>query len=623
MARALSAQPGFAWLDSNRTESRDGRFSFLAARPVEEIRVPFGDPAPFSALHQVTRRSEPSTEGPRPSEVPSWIGYVAYDAFWSAPTRGRPRLERGNEPVVLFRRYPALLAIDHENGDGWIVGDDREACDDLESLLRSEGSARGSKPPDIGDVVVDEARLHRRAIERALAHIADGEVYEVNLARRWSASFRGDPLALWQAMRAASRVPLGLFLDGGDHSVLACTMERFIQWDATNRRLVSRPIKGTIRREPTDDGASERLRADPKERAEHSMIVDLMRNDLGRVAETGSVRVEAPMVVEPYTGLYHLVSTVSCTTRSEVTIPELLEATFPPGSVTGAPKLRALELIESLERHPRGIYCGALGFIDREGGLSLAVAIRTATVSDGRVSYWAGGGIVEASDPDREVAETELKARVFLDAVESLRGSTMEEAEEILSFWFGELDARGCASREQRERWWTKSEDFDQTIRSRFSGIYDSIVAGKRESWRNAPRTALAYVIVLDQFSRNMFRGTPKMFAADALAREACREGLDSGFDAELAFDERVFFYLPLEHSEDIRDHQRCLRVFRALLESAPESSRPDAEYYLDFAERHRVIIERFGRYPHRNETLGRPSTEEELEFLSQPGSSF
>lgn len=150
------------------------------------------------------------------------------------------------------------------------------------------------------------------------------------------------------------------------------------------------------------------------------MIVDLMRNDLGRIATIGTVEVEKPLLVEPFSGLYHLVSTVHCRTRDGVGLAEILEATFPPGSVTGAPKLRALEIIEELEQHPRGVYCGALGFIDRAGGLSLAVAIRTGVVRGGRVVYWAGGGIVEASDPARELAETELKARVFLDAVGSL-----------------------------------------------------------------------------------------------------------------------------------------------------------------------------------------------------------
>lgn len=427
VARRLSTEPGFVWLDSNRSESTDGRYSFLAAWPSEETRVAFGVEAPFSALGELSRRAAtPNADGPKPNEVPAWIGYIAYDACWSHPVRGRPRFEREPRPAVLFRRYPALLAIDHQARETWIVGDDRAAAE----VFRSRLEATTDPPPvtpSIGAIEVDDAASHREAIEKALAYIGMGEVYEVNIARRWSSAFDGDPFELWQAMRVASRVPLGMFLDAGDHSVLACTMERFLHWDAESRALVTRPIKGTIRREATDDGASQRLSADPKERAEHSMIVDLMRNDLGRVAEIGTVKVQAPLSVEPFTGLYHLVSTVGCVTRPEVSLEAILEATFPPGSVTGAPKIRALEIIEELERHPRGIYCGALGFIDHEGGLSLAVAIRTATVAEGRVSYWAGGGIVEASDPDREVAETELKARVFLDAIATLRGDSEHE----------------------------------------------------------------------------------------------------------------------------------------------------------------------------------------------------
>ena len=422
VARRLSAESGFAWLDSNRSESTDGRYSFLAAWPSEEIRVEFGAKAPFAALRGVGRgTSEANPQGLKPSEVPAWIGYIAYDAFWSAPARGQPRFDRNHAPIMLFRRYPALLAIDHEDGETWVLGDDRGAVKAFRARLERL-TDRKSSLPSVGAIDVDDAATHREAIKKALDYIGMGEVYEVNVARRWSASFEGNALELWQAMRVASRVPLGMFLDGGDHAVLACTMERFIHWDAKSKTLVTRPIKGTIRREATDDGASQRLRADPKEQAEHSMIVDLMRNDLGRVAQTGTVKVDAPLIVEPFTGLYHLVSTVSCTTRPEVSLEAVLEATFPPGSVTGAPKIRALEIIEELEQHPRGVYCGALGFIDHDGGLSLAVAIRTATVAEGRVCYWAGGGIVEASDPDREVAETELKAKVFLDAVAMLQG---------------------------------------------------------------------------------------------------------------------------------------------------------------------------------------------------------
>jgi uncharacterized protein (DUF924 family) len=195
--------------------------------------------------------------------------------------------------------------------------------------------------------------------------------------------------------------------------------------------------------------------------------------------------------------------------------------------------------------------------------------------------------------------------------------------EDVLDFWFGELNEFGCSSPEHRKRWWTKSDAFDDAIKSHFLHEYEAVVAAERETWRNTERGALAYIIVLDQFSRNMFRGAPEMFAADELSREACREGLDAGFDTELAFDERVFFYLPLEHSESIADHLRCHEIFERLLESAPEDLEADAKYYLDYASQHRAIVERFGRYPHRNETLGRASTPEETEFLKEPGSSF
>jgi anthranilate/para-aminobenzoate synthase component I len=262
---------------------------------------------------------------------------------------------------------------------------------------------------------------HGRAIEAALEHIARGDIYQVNLARRWMAGWEGDPLALFLAMREASPVPLGFYVGAGDHAVLALTMETFLDWEGLGGRLATRPIKGTIARGADAIADARALRADPKEHAEHAMIVDLMRNDLGRVAATVSVKVERLMEVEPYAGLSHLVSTVACTTREGVTLDDVLAATFPPGSVTGAPKVRAMEIIDALEPHPRRVYCGAVGMIDRAGGARFAVAIRTAQVRAGTVTYHAGGGLVAASVVEREIAETELKARVFLDAVASLR----------------------------------------------------------------------------------------------------------------------------------------------------------------------------------------------------------
>jgi anthranilate/para-aminobenzoate synthase component I len=421
LALRLADLPGLTWLDGE-ARHRDGRFSFLGAAPVERIELPLSAREPLAALD----RLEPVTQheaddvissAPLSSEVPRWIGYVAYDACLAEKQQ---RLARPGDRLALsFARYDALIALDHRRHLAFVVGDDRAACQRLLRLLARR--QRQVPRARIGAVGVAPAEQHRRTIAAALDHIAAGDVYQVNLARCWCAAFEGAPLALFLALRAASSVPFGFYHDDGARVSMSRTMERFLRWDRAAGTLLSRPIKGTIARHgDRDRQEAEALCSDDKERAEHAMIVDLMRNDLGRVAEVGSVHVPEVMAVEPYARLSHLVSSVTCRTRSETTLRQVLEATFPPGSVTGTPKLRAIEIIEQLEGVPRDVYSGAVGFVDRAGGLSLAVAIRTAIAEPGLVRYFAGGGIVEASRIEHEIAETELKARVFLDAVAAL-----------------------------------------------------------------------------------------------------------------------------------------------------------------------------------------------------------
>ena len=438
-AYALAHRPGLAWLDGDGSAA-EGRFSYVASDPVELCVRTLGDPRPLEALRTLSPADDRDA-GPT-LRVPRWIGHIGYDAVWSAqpgPPRGErllggrcitPRIARDTSAQVLrFARYDAVIAVAHGDATAWICADDQAACDRLRARLHT-----GPRLPldfVVRNVQAPPAAAHLEAIRAALEHIRAGDIYQVNLARRWTASLDGASretaaLGLYGAMRHASPVPLGAYLDGGDHSVLACTMERFLDWDGAT--LTTRPIKGTLARRGGDDAQeASTLRADAKEQAEHTMIVDLMRNDLGRVAVTGTVRVKRLLEVEPYAQLSHLVSTVTCTTRAGTQLGDVLEATFPPGSVTGAPKRRAIELIEALEPVPRGVYCGALGFVDRRGGLSLAVAIRTAVARAGSVVYHAGGGLVLASDPERELAETELKARAFLDA--ATPGASAQEPE--------------------------------------------------------------------------------------------------------------------------------------------------------------------------------------------------
>jgi anthranilate/para-aminobenzoate synthase component I len=218
-------------------------------------------------------------------------------------------------------------------------------------------------------------------------------------------------------MRALSPVPFGFYAETPACTLLGRSMERFLRYTPRDRRIWTSPIKGTIAHRGDTAGEAQRLLADPKEHAEHAMVVDLMRNDLSRVSEAGSVQVRELMAVQPFAGLSHLVSTIEGRVRERMGLGALLHEVFPPGSVTGAPKRSATQIIEELELSARGPYTGAVGFVDRSGGLSLAVAIRTAVVLAGEVRYHAGGGIVIDSDPERETQETDLKAQVFLRAL--------------------------------------------------------------------------------------------------------------------------------------------------------------------------------------------------------------
>jgi uncharacterized protein (DUF924 family) len=196
-------------------------------------------------------------------------------------------------------------------------------------------------------------------------------------------------------------------------------------------------------------------------------------------------------------------------------------------------------------------------------------------------------------------------------------------AERVLRLWFGELDERGRADAEHTARWWKKDPAFDESLRQQFASEHAAVAAGQREAWLATPRGRLATIIVLDQLSRNMYRSTPRMFAFDARALEVAKSAIEQQDDRRLCTDERTFLYIPLMHSEDLATQQRSVQLFTQFCEELDDELRKRITYNLDFAIQHRDIIARFGRFPHRNEVLGRSSTQAELEFLKQPGSAF
>jgi para-aminobenzoate synthetase component 1 len=252
-------------------------------------------------------------------------------------------------------------------------------------------------------------------LKRVKGYIAAGDIYQVNLSQRLSLEWSGDPFSLYSRLISITPAPFSSFMDFGPYQIISNSPERFLK--VSGKQIETCPIKGTKARGKTDEEdrrIQESLRRDKKELAEHIMIIDLERNDLGKICETGSVTVEDAMRIETLPHLHHMVSTVKGRLRDEVTLSECLRACFPGGSITGAPKVRAMEIIDEVEPTPRGVYTGAIGYIDLSGNMDMAMAIRTAITTENRLQINVGGGIVADSIPEREYDETILKADSFL-----------------------------------------------------------------------------------------------------------------------------------------------------------------------------------------------------------------
>ncbi len=256
------------------------------------------------------------------------------------------------------------------------------------------------------------------AVKTVIEYIKAGDIYQANLSQRFEAGCKGDPYGLFLELFKRNPAPFFAFVQAGDHQVVSTSPERFIHWDGT--RIETRPIKGTIRRGedgPEDERLGRELLNSTKDDAELSMIVDLMRNDLGRVARGGSVAVKEHKRLEPYDNVFHLVSIVEAELDKDKSCVDLIRATFPGGSITGCPKIRSMEIIDELETHKRHIYTGSIGYLSFHNTMDLSIAIRTATVMDTTICFSVGGGIVYDSDPEKEYMETLYKGKTLLEAL--------------------------------------------------------------------------------------------------------------------------------------------------------------------------------------------------------------
>ncbi|WP_017325259.1 anthranilate synthase component I [Synechococcus sp. PCC 7336] len=456
--RVCAGQPYSFLLESVEGGERLGRYSFLGCDPLWVLQAR-GDRTrqthrngsvteykgdPFNILADCLAPLKPVHLPELPASIAGLVGYWGYDLMrWIEPTVPVFEPEPDDPPDGLYVQVDSILIFDQVKRKIWVVAyanlQDRDletayadACDRVQALVDKLTAPLDSaklylnwSPPSTTDIPYTASVSQERFCEQVVAakeYIKAGDIFQVVLSQRLTAPFEGDPFTLYRALRLINPSPYMAYLQLGDMQLIGSSPEVMVKLDrAGDRNIASvRPIAGTRPRGRTqaeDLALGEELLVDPKERAEHVMLVDLGRNDLGRVCDRGSVSVDELMSIERYSHVMHIVSNVVGTLEPDRTAWDLLKATFPAGTVSGAPKIRAMQIIHELEGLRRGPYSGAYGFYDFTGQLNTAITIRTAIVQQGRVFVQAGAGIVADSEPEKEYQETLNKARGMLEAI--------------------------------------------------------------------------------------------------------------------------------------------------------------------------------------------------------------
>ena len=448
MKNSIAINHRFFLLESVEGGERWGRYSFLGASARSQIRV-FGDRveiaengnttsldhqgAPLRVLRDYMARFRPAHMPELPRFWGGMVGYVTYEMvsfFERIPNKLPPE-----KPLAHFVIPDTILIFDNIRHSVFVVAiafpedfaTPQNAYESAEGQIRTIIETIGlpapaAKPLGSGTCLLEplhEAAEYRKRVEQIRRYIYDGDVIQAVVSQPFGCSPAPNLWSLYRAQRFINPSPYLFFLHLGDTALVGSSPETMVRLE--NGIATLRPIAGTRPRgtnEQEDRSLADELLKDEKERAEHLMLVDLGRNDLGRVAEIGTVQVTDLMIVERYSHVMHLVSNINCDLREEFDAWDLFQATFPAGTLTGAPKVRAMEIIAELEKMPRGPYGGAVGYVSFHGNMDMAITIRTACVENGSLTVRAGAGIVADSDPERERVETVNKAMAIQKALQ-------------------------------------------------------------------------------------------------------------------------------------------------------------------------------------------------------------
>jgi len=441
-----SRQP-LVLLDSARRHPVTGRFSVLGWDPWLTLSSQTLDGNPLDALREVLRRYP----GPRHPDLPpvglGWLGLFSYDLNRWIERLPTPKAPVSPVPDLLVFGMRMTAVVDHAAGRSWAASvvdphepsprapaEARRRLEAFEDMLKTAPPAARDSETGAGDEAVSAEPLmsqpqFERMVRRAQEFIAAGDIFQANVAQPFRARWPGSPWTLYGLLRQVNPSPFACFVSCPEVTVVSCSPERLVR--VQDGRAQARPIAGTRPRgsTPQDDlvNGLELILSD-KERAEHIMLVDLARNDLGRVCRAGSVEVNELMVLEDYSHVMHIASNVQGRLRGGTDPVDVIRAVFPGGTITGCPKVRCMELIHAMEPVARGLYTGSLGWVGFDGSLDLNILIRTMLLQEGRVSFHVGAGIVADSQPDREYAETLAKAGALFRALGSRVSAATSDA---------------------------------------------------------------------------------------------------------------------------------------------------------------------------------------------------
>ncbi len=437
--------PGAIFLDSAMPGGTTGRYSFIAADPFLTLKArdgwiedgenrSAGDP--FTALTERLARYPVVSEPDLPPFQTGAAGYFAYDLARHIERLPAHRLDDQPLPDLLLGFYDWTLAFDHEKSRAYLMSSGHPAKSAGERRSRAAARAtavrrRLAEPVDLPDDTIRltpksdiERAPYEGRVRRVIDYILAGDVYQANISQRFSATLPAgtDAFALYCALRRRNPAPFAAFIRHADVAILSASPERFLK--LRGGHVETRPIKGTRPRGRTpaeDEALARELAASEKDRAENLMIVDLLRNDLSRVCRDRSVDVPVLFGLESYATVHHLVSIVTGELAPGKTAIDLLRAAFPGGSITGAPKIRAMEIIAELEPTRRGPYCGSIGYIGFDGAMDTSIVIRTMAILGQQLTFQVGGGIVADSDPAAEYEESLTKARALIETLTGTR----------------------------------------------------------------------------------------------------------------------------------------------------------------------------------------------------------